>query len=128
MMPRRRGATHPPYELFMDELLRILLSRNLSGATLHSADGLGSRRPHCYSRFAEPHIVISASLVGTDHRDLRLEVLCERDRRIRCSRSLGFARRFGKTRPRGAFLSVWAGMFAFRGLQRLSAGHVVSLR
>src|SRR5215216_1140195 len=27
MMPPKRGATHPPYELFMDELLRIHLPR-----------------------------------------------------------------------------------------------------
>src|SRR5829696_2630199 len=27
MMPPKRGATHPPYELFMDELRRILLPR-----------------------------------------------------------------------------------------------------
>jgi hypothetical protein len=27
MMPRRGGATHPPYELFMDELPRIPIPR-----------------------------------------------------------------------------------------------------
>src|SRR5215210_3279492 len=49
MMPPKRGATHPPYELFIDELLRILLLRDSVnrpfGFASHGDDDFSSRVP-----------------------------------------------------------------------------------
>src|SRR5215213_9785382 len=39
MMPPKRGATHPPYELFMDELRRITLLRTRVHSSRDSLPG-----------------------------------------------------------------------------------------